>query len=114
MNNFDPNSMFIGATKHLYNWLYPSVSWLVSWLVGQLVGWSIGNALLLQQIWLVLGLLFVPKCLVSLSDHFPCPPACNFVIAMYTALFLTPYYSTPTINKAVYTPLTSDGLVGME
>ena len=24
---------FLGATKHLYNWLYPSVGWLVGWSV---------------------------------------------------------------------------------
>ena len=41
MNNFDPISMFLGATKHLYNWLCLSVGWSVSWLVGQLVGWLI-------------------------------------------------------------------------
>ena len=25
---------FLGATKHLYNWLCPSVGWLVGWLIG--------------------------------------------------------------------------------
>ena len=28
------------STKHLYNWLCPSVGWLVGWLVGWSVGWS--------------------------------------------------------------------------
>ena len=28
------NSMFLGATKHLYNWLCPLVGWSVGWLVG--------------------------------------------------------------------------------
>ena len=27
--------LFLGATKHLYNWLCPSVGWLVGWLVGR-------------------------------------------------------------------------------
>ena len=31
-------SAFLGATKHLYNWLCP--------LVGRSVGWSVGNAFL--------------------------------------------------------------------
>ena len=29
---------FLGATKHLYNWLCPLVGWLVGWSVGWLVG----------------------------------------------------------------------------
>ena len=29
MNTFDPSSMFLGVTKHLYNWLYPLVGWSV-------------------------------------------------------------------------------------
>ena len=29
--------MFLGATKHLYNWLCP----LVGWSVGRLVGWLV-------------------------------------------------------------------------
>ena len=31
---------FLGATKHLYNWLCPLVGWSVGWLVGR----SVGNA----------------------------------------------------------------------
>ena len=31
---------FLGATKHLHNWLCPSVGWLV----GRLVGWSVTHS----------------------------------------------------------------------
>ena len=32
--------LFLGATKHLHNWLCPSVGRSVGWSVGRLVGWS--------------------------------------------------------------------------
>ena len=31
---------FLGATKHLYNWLCPSVGRLVGWSVGQSPFWA--------------------------------------------------------------------------
>ena len=77
---------FLVACTRLYNPLCPSV--------GPSVCPSVGNTLLFWCLRAFFILLLLPKCLVSLFYHCPCPPARNFGSRVSGLVLQRSYHST--------------------
>ena len=69
---------------------------LINLLCRSLPGRSVRNTLLFWRFWASFALLLLPKCLVSLFYHCPCPPARDFGSHVSGIFFLSYFFGTPT------------------